>query len=231
MGVVDLKQGMAVHAVAGKRSEYRPVQLAKQSAGDASALLCHYRKLGIGSLYIADLDAICGGQTQVDLILRLLEHGGFDDVLVDIGFSGAGPCNKWMQVRGRAELVLIAATESMQNTDGLIELVDRVGPSQVALGLDYQAGVFRSVVGSEAEWLVTADRCGVRRMVVLDTAVVGTRSGPSTLEMCWRLSQGDPRLEIDSGGGVRDAEDAKALFAAGCARCLMATALLECSAN
>src|SRR3954447_13698239 len=61
-GVIDLKGGVAVHAVRGERERYRPVRSAiGGDDGDALALARGFRDaLGLEEIYVADLDAIVG---------------------------------------------------------------------------------------------------------------------------------------------------------------------------
>ena len=53
IGVVDLKHGQAVHAIAGNRDQYLPLAIANKPAGDALALLVHYYSLGLRRFYLA----------------------------------------------------------------------------------------------------------------------------------------------------------------------------------
>ena len=65
--VIDLKGGMAVHAVRGERERYRPVRsVITDDAGDPVALARAFAsELGLDELYVADLDAIGGeGEPQ-----------------------------------------------------------------------------------------------------------------------------------------------------------------------
>ena len=59
--VIDLKGGMAVHAVGGRRDQYRPLRSVWQASASPIALAAALRDdLGIDRLYLADLDAIEG---------------------------------------------------------------------------------------------------------------------------------------------------------------------------
>ena len=62
VGVIDLKDGTAVHAVRGERERYRPVSsVIAGDDGDPLALARAFRsELGLDDLYVADLDAIGG---------------------------------------------------------------------------------------------------------------------------------------------------------------------------
>src|SRR5208337_963476 len=48
---------------------------------------------------------------------------------------------------------------------------------------------------------------GVRRLIVLDLARVGTGQGTGTEELCRHLATTYPHLEITAGGGVRHRND------------------------
>jgi phosphoribosylformimino-5-aminoimidazole carboxamide ribotide isomerase len=66
---------------------------------------------------------------------------------------------------------------------------------------------------------------GVRRLIVLDLARVGTGMGAGTEALCRRLRQLDGGLEITAGGGVRGPADLATLAASGCDAALVASAL------
>ncbi|MFG0289465.1 MAG: HisA/HisF-related TIM barrel protein [Rhodopirellula sp. JB044] len=111
IGVIDLKAGKAVHAIAGKRNKYKPVSLVEKPAnsapdsffrrdaahvraseGDPSALVRWYRRFGITQFYVADLDSLTDGEVQRDAIERLIENAsrGSDALqpdrwLIDVG--------------------------------------------------------------------------------------------------------------------------------------------------
>jgi phosphoribosylformimino-5-aminoimidazole carboxamide ribotide isomerase len=65
-----------------------------------------------------------------------------------------------------------------------------------------------------------------REVIVLDLARVGTSSGPD-VALIAEIHAAFPDLELLAGGGVRDADDLRALADAGAAGALVATALLR----
>jgi phosphoribosylformimino-5-aminoimidazole carboxamide ribotide isomerase len=67
-------------------------------------------------------------------------------------------------------------------------------------------------------------RAGLREAIVLDLALVGSGAGPD-VALIAELHRAFPDLELLAGGGVRTAEDLRALDAAGAAGALVATAL------
>ncbi len=97
-----------------------------------------------------------------------------------------------------------------------------------ALSLDLRRGIpvtrvpaWRQV--SPLEIVAAAVQCGLERVIVLDLASVGSSAGCPTLAWCRRLRAIHPGLEIITGGGVRGAEDLRAIEAAGADAALVGT--------
>ncbi len=139
-GVIDLAGGKAVHAVAGERAGYKPVA---SCGGDPLALVQQYRQLGIGSFYIADLDAICGQPLQATLLDEMAtEMEG--EVLVDPGWSGTESESVVQAISRLVEshpyLGVIAATETADSPAALNRLVEYIAVTRIWLGLDFRKG-------------------------------------------------------------------------------------------
>jgi phosphoribosylformimino-5-aminoimidazole carboxamide ribotide isomerase len=66
---------------------------------------------------------------------------------------------------------------------------------------------------------------GVRRVLVLDLARVGTNAGPGTEAFCKQLKECFPDVELLAGGGVRGREDLDRLRACSVDGVLVASAL------
>jgi phosphoribosylformimino-5-aminoimidazole carboxamide ribotide isomerase len=140
--VLDLAGGIAVHAQAGDRSRYAPLEsgLTPGRVGDPLALLrAFHATLGIHECYVADLDAIQGGAVQRGLLRELAEfHTGFDGaLLVDAGTH---------RPDGAVELVscgasqVVVGLETLRAFADLVAIVAAVGPSQVVFSLDLRLG-------------------------------------------------------------------------------------------
>jgi len=140
VGVIDLAGGKAVHAIAGERSSYQPVQ---SCGGDPVTLVRQYRELGIRSFYIADLDAIRGQPLQTTLLDEMAaEMEG--DILVDLGWSGAESKPVVQAVTALVEahpcLGIIAATETADSPTALDRLAECIAVTRICLGLDFRQG-------------------------------------------------------------------------------------------
>jgi phosphoribosylformimino-5-aminoimidazole carboxamide ribotide isomerase len=205
VGVIDLKGGTAVHAVRGERERYRPI-------GDPLEIAPRY---GLDELYVADLDAIAGTGGN-DSIIAALARGA--RVMVDAGVSEPGRAEALLDLG--VERVVVG-TETLADAAALDRLPDAV------LSLDLHDGRALSR-DPRLAGLPALDAVALlplpREVIVLDLARVGTSSGPD-VALIAELHAGFPDLELLAGGGVRDADDLRALADAGAAGALVATAL------
>ncbi len=225
VGVIDLKERQAVHAVAGKRESYRPVSFCD---GDPFALANHYSDLGIKELYVADLDSIGGKEMQADTIGGLCKICGFDRILVDVGWTGdeqSGALDRIAEITmAHSSVHWIAAVESMKSIEAMDLLANRIDSNRLLLGLDFLDGELTSPIRSHT-WVESALRLGFVGAVILDLASVGGNSGPITQSLCRTTKSWSPHWALYSGGGIRSDDDIRSLISAGCDRCLVATAL------
>ena len=205
VGVIDLKGGTAVHAVRGERERYRPI-------GDPLAIA---RTFGLEELYVADLDAIAGAGDN-DHVIRALAREA--RVMVDAGVSKPD--------RARALLDLgvdrvVVGTETLADADALERVPDAV------LSVDLREGRTLSrdprLAGLTALDAV-ARLNPTHEVIVLDLARVGSGTGPDIATIA-EIHGAFPELVLLAGGGVRDAEDLRALADAGAAGALVGTAL------
>ncbi len=139
-GVIDLAGGKAVHAIAGARSNYQPVQ---SCGGDPVTLVQQYRELGIRSFYIADLDAIRGQSLQTTLLDDMAAEAE-GDVLVDLGWSGAESKPVVHAITTLVEshpyVGIIAATETANSPTALDRLAECIAVTRICLGVDFREG-------------------------------------------------------------------------------------------
>jgi phosphoribosylformimino-5-aminoimidazole carboxamide ribotide isomerase len=224
LAVLDLMGGQVVRGVAGRRREYRPIvsSLCGSSVplNVARAFRTHF---GLSDLYLADLDAIGGGDPA------LLTYAG----LMSDGFR------LWIDagVREIKRVRLLAGAGAEQIIVGL----ETAGPAvlaeacrafgeRIVFSLDLKGGAplgdTAAWGASEAEGIVEkALALGVRRLIVLDLAQVGVADGTGTEELCARLTAAHPGLEVIAGGGVRGPDDLRRMRDCGVGTVLVASAL------
>jgi phosphoribosylformimino-5-aminoimidazole carboxamide ribotide isomerase len=225
--VLDLKGGVAVHAVRGQRDAYAPVRSTLAESADPVALARAFRTvLGCEACYVADLDAITGRGDHGPTIRAIADVGL--RVWLDAGVATAADADR--AVRQGAGRVIVG-TETLRETADLpaIAAAARGAGAGAILSLDLKEGRLLGgtdgVAGRDPIDLARdAWAAGFRSFIVLDLARVGAGIGVAT-GGATRLRQALPSAEVIVGGGVRDGADLRALALAGFDAALVATAL------
>jgi HisA/HisF family protein len=222
--VIDLKGGAAVHAVRGQRERYRPLRSGLVAGSDPLRVARAFRReLELDELYVADLDAIAGGPPHREALAALARD---TRVIVDAGVTDAAAVRALREL-GAARMVV--GTETLADRAALARLRTELPDAPLVLSLDLRG---ERVVSRDAglgglgaaDALALLVQSGVREVIVLDLARVGSGAGPDVAlvrELCGRF----PDLELLAGGGVRDLADLRALADVGAAGALVATAL------
>ena len=222
--VIDLKAGLVVRGVAGRREEYRPIvsQLVSEPSPRAVARAL-VQRFNFRQVYIADLDAIAG---------QLPNLRAYQDILacgltpwIDAGVATVEAAQSLLDL-GK----IIVGLESLRCLAALPRIVDACSAERVVFSLDLKGGrPITSIVSwhdaSPDEIAVKVMDIGIRRLIVLDLADVGVGQGTGTLGLVERLHARHPQVEITAGGGVRGIDDLRHLATAGCASALVASAL------
>ncbi len=80
--VIDLKNGLAVHAVRGQRDQYQPVQSSFSPVGSPLEIARgFYTKQGCTELYVADLDAMEQRGQNLKLVSQMASELGLQILL------------------------------------------------------------------------------------------------------------------------------------------------------
>ena len=236
IGVIDILEGRTVHARAGDRAAYVPIETAVgvRIDGDVDVLARLYvESLGVKELYVADLDAISRGVSAMNH--RLIESVASIGVplWVDAGVSTAADADR---VMAAGASIVIVGLETLSSFDALAEICETVGHDRVAFSLDLRNGTpigLPNVVSSGVAPAAIAQRAvqaGVGSVVVLDLARVGMGAGVDSTLMS-RIREAVPAARLFAGGGVRSRMDLAELASAGVDGALVATALLNGSLN
>jgi len=230
-GVIDLKAGQVVHAVAGRRDQYMPIRSpCAHSARPHDVARGFVHHWGIRDAYVADLDAIEGAAPDAESIMAVADTGM--RVLLDSGTAETDRLERLLRVlpaRG-CRGGIVVALEATNCPDQWPDLVENIGAQRAVLSIDMMAGrpITRSPELNALSPAGIADlawNAGFRRLIALDLRSVGTAAGPTTTELCGQLRQRHDWLELISGGGVRGAHDLVTLERAGCDGALVASAL------
>ncbi len=223
--VIDLKGGVVVRGVAGRREEYRPVLSRLTASCDPVEVARAFRdRLGLSEIYLADLDAIAGVGPAWDIYAALRRLGC--RLWVDAGIREAGAA---IALAAAGLERVIVGLETVAGP----EVLDRLSPdlgARLTFSLDLKCGV---PLGNRAAWgnagaeaiVRRAVAAGIQRVIVLDLARVGGGGGTGTGTLCQRLAEQFPRLMIVAGGGVHRRDDLARLRACGVHAVLVASAL------
>jgi phosphoribosylformimino-5-aminoimidazole carboxamide ribotide isomerase len=225
--VIDLKAGQAVHAIAGERAHYRPVQSSLHAGSCPLSLALAYQgALGLAEIYLADLDAIAGAPPSLALYEALAVSG--IALWVDAGVRDRRTLEPLLHSRAAT---IVAGLETLLGQSALVEAIEAAGPDRLAFSLDLRDG--QPVLAQEAAWgtndafaiAETAIRAGVMRIVLLDLARVGMGAGTGTHDLVLRLVAAFPQLELTVGGGIAGPDELAALERAGASAALVGSAL------
>ncbi len=228
LGVLDLANGRAVHARAGRREQYAPVRQVAETpiaSGNASSVAAVYRdRLGIGELYVADLDAITGELPQRATVAALAERG---PLWLDAGISTTEAA---LAAIDSGATGVVVGLETLTSFEALASICATVGGDRVAFSLDLRDGraIYRpgmlatdTSVGTIA---ARAANAGAATLIVIDLARVGMSTGLD-VAMIAGVRQAAPAVSLIAGGGIRGLDDVVRLAAAGCDGVLIASAL------
>ena len=223
--VIDVLGGTVVHAVAGRRHEYRPIVSGLTTSCDPEAVARVFRdRFDLHELYLADLDALDGAPPNLRLYYRLAEMGF--EVWVDAGTRAASQA---AQLHRAGVAVVVVGLETLTDWTGLEETVEKLSSQHVAFSLDLKngrpLGRLASVATTAEQTAEQAYQAGARRMIVLDLAHVGTGTGTGTEALCRWLRSRFENLELIAGGGIRQRSDLERLHAIGVDAALVASAL------
>lgn len=231
--MIDLARGAAVRARGGERARYRPLEsvLIPGRRGDAVALAQAYReKLGARECYVADLDAIQGGDLQRGLLGALVPAAAPGGLLVD---AGTGRPEAALEVLDLGARSVVVGLETLRRFDDLERIVAAAGAHRVIFSLDLHLGrpmllapgADGDLVGLSPEELAArAVHAGARTLLVLDVGRVGSGGGVDVV-LLQALRERFPVVRILAGGGVADSADLERIRGAGCDGVLVGTAL------
>jgi phosphoribosylformimino-5-aminoimidazole carboxamide ribotide isomerase len=212
--VLDLKDGVVVHAHMGRRDQYRPIETplspSSMPADVARGLLAVHP---FKTFYVADLDAIERRGNNNGALAGLRNDFPHLALWVDSGVNDLREARRWLAT-DLGHLVLGSETQ----TDD--RLVTRCGGDErVILSLDYRGDAFVGPVALRDN----AD-AWPSKVIVMTLARVGSKSGPD-MQRLSAIKSRVPKKQLYAAGGIRDGADLAALAQSEIAGALVATTL------
>jgi phosphoribosylformimino-5-aminoimidazole carboxamide ribotide isomerase len=222
--VIDILNGIVVHAVRGRRKEYQPLKSVLCASANPLDVATAFKALGFDELYVADLDAITGKHTNFSILKQIADRTGLE-LTVDAGITDLEKAEK---VRRSHVSNIVIGTETLTNINFVKEAIKFLGREKVVVSLDlidgkvtgrFELGKFRDPVALSREF----QEMGVAKIIMLDLARVGSGEGvnlPILKKVMRKLG-----TNVIVGGGVRDVKDLLELQDIGVFGALLATAL------
>jgi len=228
--VLDVMGGRVVRAVGGVRHQYEPITCpltGSRKAYDIAHALTEMT--GAKELYIADLDAIMG-QPRVDPGVT-----GILEVWPVLTWLDAGIGRKLTvaDLPASPHVRPVVGFETCIRPDKLADALEQAGERPLAFSIDLKRG---RLIGNWQNWQLEGDRdalnlarlvvaMGVRTLIVLDLARVGTGTGAGTEPLLRAIRNELPDAELIAGGGVKTRDDIARLGEAGADAVLVASAI------
>lgn len=214
--VIDLLNGMVVHAKKGDRKNYQPIQSlicgSSQPLDIVGALLAYYP---FQQLYIADLDAIQKtGTNNSTIIKRIAEHYPELQLWIDAGISTIQESDFW---HGH-NFNLILGSENFSDLENFLAVRKHLD-SDFILSLDYLPDGYHG----PSELIENSDYWP-ENVLLMSLTHVGANQGVNT-KLLERFKSRTQRFKLFAAGGVRNAEDLNNLKQAGYCGALVASAL------
>ena len=214
--VLDLKKGEAVSGKSGMRETYKPLKTVFHDSSDPVAITQALKDEGYKRIYIADLDAINGSGSNLQII------GEINNILPVMLDSGVNSCNGIEKILDTVNKVIIA-TETIKSLDDLDIIFSQSLKQDLVMSVDIKD---RHILGKH----IKADFNDVIRkikkikpleVILLDISRVGTVKGFDHLLID---SFNGIKSELILGGGIT-ADDIKELNGLGVQNFLVGTAL------
>jgi len=195
--VLDIKNGIAVSGKSGNRDEYQPLKTVFSSSSDPLKISEALKKVGAQEIYIADLDAIEGKTSNLDLVSKINQ---ILPVMLDSGTFDPESVEDALQVSDK----VIVATETLQTLDHLDKILRQCDKERIIISIDVVDNeIYTKHLKLDFQILRQILEEHQPSQIILDISNVGCEAGIN-----WKLLNHFAGLEssIIFGGGVT-AED------------------------
>lgn len=208
--VIDLKDGLVVHAVRGDRSQYQVIHQNSliTDSSEADVVIANLLKISdFKTIYIADLNAICSFGNHKILINQLLNHYPEIEFWIDDGSELAN-----YQPYQASNYKTVIGTESQNQPVNQLD-------ADLILSLDFK----QDQAAGHTDWF-NSNQFWPKHIIVMTLNRVGSQLGPD-FEKLADLRRNNPEKSIIAAGGIRDLADLQQLKQLGIDAVLIASAL------
>lgn len=222
--VIDILNGIVVHAVRGERDKYSPLKSVLCESTDPVDVARVLRATGFSELYIADLDAITGRTINQDALRRIRAETS-STIMVDAGINTIEKARELLKL-GVSNIVI--GTETLSDLRFIKRALEIFGVDRVIVSIDILENKILSLSVfiksyKPIEFAKFLEGAGVTKAIILDLKRVGSEEGPNLTLV--KEVIGRTNLEVYVGGGIRNIMDLEELRRVGVSKALIATAL------
>ena len=228
--VIDVLNGVVVHAVRGNRAEYKQLHSIITASIDPVEVALVFKSQGFSTLYLADLDAIQGKKPCFNLYTRLVQMGF--NLIVDAGVTDIQTVKKLLTC-GVSKVIV--GTETLPNKMFLQDIVKQVGADKIIISFDMKnnavllSPTFDNPVNDNDTVATVVFRLfelfnamGISEFILLDLTRVGSAEGVN-VEVLKKFLLSANCFYV--GGGIRNIDDLLMLKELNVLGVLTATAL------
>jgi phosphoribosylformimino-5-aminoimidazole carboxamide ribotide isomerase len=210
--VIDLKNGIVVHAYQGNRDDYAPLKsLICKSSDIFDVVDVFWTLFRFSTIYIADLNAITRQGNNSGLLNNVLSAFPQITFWIDGGYPLSN--DDFLQL---SNFLPVLGSESFQDEN--VSAISKFN-GNFTLSLDY------SLAGElGAKTLFSNQDLWPKRIIIMSLPKVGSNLGPD-LDRLTAYRNQYPQQKFIAAGGIRDNQDLKELDQIGIKHVLVATAL------
>lgn len=214
--VIDLKNGEAVSGKSGMRETYKPLKTVFNDSSNPLAIARALKDSGYKRIYVADLDAIAGNGTNLDLV------GEINHIIPVMLDSGVNDVESARNILDTVDKVIIA-TETLKSLEDLYTIFSASLKKDLVLSVDVKDGCLhgKHIIADIHDILEKIGQIKPFEVILLDISRVGTGRG---VDQQLISSFKDLETKLIIGGGVTN-EDINELNEVGVQNFLVGTAL------
>jgi phosphoribosylformimino-5-aminoimidazole carboxamide ribotide isomerase len=210
--VIDLQNGVVVHARKGDRANYRPLtSIICENTGFLDVIETYYRHFGFNTIYIADLNALTSQGNNLSLLLAALTAFPGVCFWIDAGYPHANA-----NLNNFGNYLPVLGSESF-HPGNITEI--KLFNKRFILSLDF--GVTGRLGATE---LFDDTQLWPEKIIIMELAQVGGNGGPNLTKLRDFRSR-YPDRQFIAAGGIRNSSDLTALKTIGIEQALVASAL------
>lgn len=223
--VLDIKNGIVVHAQKGQREKYEPIKSVLVDTADPVRVVEAFRrKLGLSEIYIADLDAIEKKGNNYPLIQEIATQKGIK-LMVDAGANNVEMVEQLLKL-GVDKIII--GSETLAEIRQLTEIL-KTYANRIIFSIDIKDDkiitlCYELKTKQITEIIAELLSLGVKEFIYLPLSNVGTGQGLEVNHLKGLLPL-KSQMKMIVGGGIKDNNNLLVLRKLGFDGALTATAL------